>query len=200
LGFLSLADFSDHWGGRFSACKDGRHERSERAQGSPRRMTRDELLIEYQALIDSLDAKRTGTPKTLPPQTIKILASHFKGFNLSDLSLIRTQALKQGCFTDCQRIYCANDNQIMQWTQAEGAHISHELIHQIVHAQRCQTEGGRDRFVLRWFQHLPNDVHETLRRQEPLDSDRIHFAMYMESHANHRAEVICHRIGRCSME
>jgi hypothetical protein len=133
----------------------------------------------------------------LPEQTLKTLRDSFPGNIVNHLSLIRTAALSQGCFTDCNRIFCADDGRIERWTHTQQPLISRELLHQVVHAVHCEREGGRESFVRRWFQHLPDDIHARLQANLPLDAERIHLAMYMEAHANNRAETICRRLPTC---
>lgn len=199
-GFQALAGFDDGSGGHFNACRDSRHEQSRLAYADRQELSRETLLEHYQVLIDGLEAKSLGSPVALPTHSLDRLAGAFPGFPVNSLSFIRTQALKQGCFSDCQRIYCADDGRIERWTRSEQPLIDSDLLHQIVHAERCMREGGRNRFVSRWFQHLPDDVNARLRENKPIDASRLHFAMYMEAHANNHAEAICRRLPDCRME
>ncbi len=196
-GFEAIERFTDHSGNRFSACRDSRHEHLAHAPARPRMPLDQELLPLYHRLIARLESGQIGTPLALPQQTQETLSNSFPGNTLKHLSLIRTDSLEQGCFTDCNRIFCANDGRIERWTDRQRPEISRYLLHQIVHSARCEREGGREGFVKHWFQHLPDDVHARLQENKPLDADQIHFAMYMETHANSRAEALCRRLPGC---
>ncbi len=196
-GFSPLDEFSDEAGNRFSACRDSRNEHPNKHVANLRGLAPSELLAQYDHLIANLEGQRLGPPLTLPKSTIETLVSHFPGLPLQRLTLITTQALSQGCFSDCSRIFCANDGQIADWTDTDHPRITRNLLHQIVHADRCLREGGRERFVANWFEHLPDDVYKKLQNGEPIDAARIHFAMYMESHANDRADNLCRHLHDC---
>ncbi|MGD9163598.1 MAG: hypothetical protein PVF13_02440 [Chromatiales bacterium] len=199
-GFKVLAEFSDDTGNRFTACRDGRHEQRTQKPSHLRGAQKEELLAQYDQLIASLESQRIAPPQLLPETTIDTLSGYFPGFPLNRLSLKRTRALSQGCFTDCMQIFCADDEQITEWTDPDNPRITRNLLHQIVHGERCEREGGRERFIIHWFQHLPDDIQEKLLASEPIDAERIHFAMYMESHANIRATSLCRRLPTCRKE
>jgi hypothetical protein len=40
-------------------------------------------------------------------------------------------------------------------------------------------------------------VHARLQADKPLDAEQIHFAMYMETHANNRADALCRHLSGC---
>ncbi len=199
-GFEALADFSDDAGNRFTACRDSRHEQQHFQVANLRGLPRDELLAQYDLLVSHLESRLVGPPKPLPESIRDALIGYFPGYSLDRLSLLTTRALNQGCFSDCNRIFCADNGQIALWTDPDHPRINHNLLHQIVHGNRCEQEGGRERFVVNWFEHLPDDVYQNLLANEPINADRIHFAMYMESHANNRAENICRRLPGCLKE
>ncbi len=199
-GFEALADFSDDSGYRISACRDSRNEQPHLQIANLRGMSRDQLLAQYDLLVSHLESRLVGPPKPLPESTLDALNGYFPGYPLNRLSLMRTRALSQGCFSDCNRIFCADNGQIAMWTNPEHPRINRNLLHQIVHGDRCEQEGGRERFVAHWFEHLPDDVYQKLQANAPIDADRIHFAMYMESHADNRAESLCRRLHDCLMQ
>jgi hypothetical protein len=120
------------------------------------------------------------------------------GVSLNELRFTHTTALSQGCFSDCKQIYCADPKAIELWTRKEAPIIDQQLLHQIAHAERCQLQGGRDRFVTLWYRYLPAQTQQELSNGEPIDADNIHFAMFMEQQAEHRAETICRRLANCS--
>lgn len=199
-GFKALAEFNDDSEYRFTACRDNRHEQPRHAAVNLHGLAQEQLLAQYQQLINSFESKRQGSPRSLPQATIDKLSNYFRGVPLNRLTLIKTGALSQGCFSDCERVFCADDGHIAGWTDPEQPLISHLLLHQIVHGERCEHEGGRERFVSHWFQHLPDDIYLRLRDGEPIDANRLHFAMYMESHADLRAKSLCRRLPGCRME
>ena len=195
-GFDAIESFSDRNDNRFSACRDSRHQQTALVSSKPYLPSEPELLSQYKTLISRLEAEQTGTPLSLPLQTRQTLSGSFPSQTLR-LSLIRTQALKQGCFTDCNRVFCADDGRVERWTDTQAPLINRDLLHQLVHAVHCTREGGREGFVKHWFQHLPDNVHESLQTNKPIDAEQIHFAMYMETHANHRADALCRHLTAC---
>lgn len=199
-GFEVLADFSDENGNRFTACRDGRHERPEPASSGLHGMSQEQIEEQYDELIEHLESQSVGQPQKLPRGTVERLGIHFHSLSLDSLLLIRTRTLSQGCFSDCGRIFCSVEGPIALWTDIDAPRISRYLLHQIAHAEDCKRIGARARFVDKWFRHLPDDIYQKLRAGEPIDARRIHFAMYMESHANHRAESICRQLPDCRME
>lgn len=196
-GFDTMANFSDRNGNRFSACRDSRHQQTALVPTKPYLPSDPELLSQYNSLIKRLEEEQIGTPLSLPSQTLQTLSGYFPGQTLGQLSLIRTQALKQGCFTDCDRVFCADDGRVERWTDSHPPLINRDLLHQLVHAVHCKREGGREGFVKHWFQHLPDNVHASLQTHKPIDAEQIHFAMYMETHANNRADALCRRLSAC---
>lgn len=199
-GFDTLERFSDRNGNRFNACRDSRHQKTMLDQTRPYPSSKPDLLSQYNDLIMRLKSQQTGTSLSLPPQTLQTLDGSFPGQVLGQLSFIRTQALERGCFTDCNRIFCADDGRIERWSDRQNPLISRELLHQLVHAVHCKREGGREGFVKHWFQHLPDDVHASLQTNKPIDAQQIHFAMYMETHANNRANALCRHLSACEAE
>ena len=196
-GFDAIASFSSPTGNRFSACLDSRHQQAALNSTRPYLTSNPDLFTQYNTLIRRLESEQTGTAQSLPPQTLQTLGNSFPGHALGQLSLIRTQALEQGCFTDCNRIFCADDGRVESWTNGEKPLISRDLLHQLVHAVHCQREGGREGFVKHWFQHLPEDVHARLQTNQTINAQQLHFAMYMETHANNRADALCRLIPGC---
>ncbi|MCG8022484.1 MAG: hypothetical protein JAZ02_00645 [Candidatus Thiodiazotropha endolucinida] len=129
------------------------------------------------------------------PRRIK-LTVFFSGIELSRIRLAHSKALTNGCFTDCRMIFCASKDQVDVWTNPHAPVLTIRLLHQLAHAERCEIQGGQHRFVQTWLRHLPEDVLTALERGDPIDTKKIHFAIYMETHANNRAESICRRV-RC---
>ena len=196
-GFDAIERFSDPSGNIFSACLDSRHQQATLNTTRPYLPSNPDLLNQYKTLIKRLETEQKGEPAPLPPQTLEKLRASFPGNALGQLRLIPTQALTQGCFNDCDRAFCADDGRVERWTDRENPQISRDLLHQLVHAAHCQREGGREGFVKRWFQHLPDDVHASLQTNQPIDAQKLQFAMYMETHANNRADALCRLITDC---
>jgi hypothetical protein len=201
LGFEAIASFTSPVGEGFSACKDLRHNHAKAehsAQSKRLQQNPSEIMQQYNGLIELLKRKGEGGSQPLPDHSIERLYRHFGGISLRTLRFTHTKALSQGCFSDCQQIYCADRQTVDQWTRREAPIIDQQLLHQIAHAERCQLQGGRDRFVSLWFRYLPAETQEELNKGEAIDADNIHFAMFMEQHAEHRAESICRRLADCS--
>lgn len=199
-GFEALGAYDSGHGTRFTACRDQRHTRlssdATRAAGSFS-LQQDELIRHYEQLITALESQRQGAFNPLPSATLAQLEIYFPGYALDSIRLARTGALAKGCFTDCETVYCAGTEPIDQWSGPSQPLISRQLLHQVVHSERCEQQGGRERFVARWFRHLPDSVLEQLRAGEAVDAQMIHFAMYMESHAESKADNICRRMPEC---
>ncbi|MCU7843452.1 MAG: hypothetical protein KZQ93_06395 [Candidatus Thiodiazotropha sp. (ex Monitilora ramsayi)] len=191
-GFETLAFFSDSTGTGFTACRDRRHTR-----GQTQPVTATAAMKSYNRFSEILKTKGMGEAKSLPNETIKLLRRHFSGFPLETLRFTQSTALGEGCFSDCEQIYCADATDIEQWTRTQNPVISVQLLHQIAHAESCRLHGGRERFVSRWFRYLPDEIHQQLASGEPVDPEKIHFTMFMENQAKHRSESICLRLSTC---
>ncbi|MCU7795785.1 MAG: hypothetical protein KZQ75_01505 [Candidatus Thiodiazotropha sp. (ex Myrtea spinifera)] len=200
-GFEALATFGDKATASFTACRDYRHERPQKpndlANLDHHALQQESTMDQYRHLTDALTKGRKGESSSLPNHTIERLAHHFRSIPLDALTFTHTNALTNGCFSDCDQIFCANAKTIDQWTRIQNPVISLQLLHQIAHAESCRLQGGRHRFVPRWYQHLPDKAHQQLRQGEPVDTRQIHFAMFMENQAEHRAESICRRLVTC---
>ncbi len=196
-GFESIASFTDQDGEGFSACIDLRY-RQAKAERSVKAQSPSEAIEHYDRLTDLLKRSGEGGSHPLPDHSIKMLSRHFMGVSLNELRFTHTTALSKGCFSDCKQIYCADPTTIEQWTRKQAPIIDQQLLHQIAHAERCQQQGGRDRFVTLWYHYLPAQTQQQLSEGEAIDADNIHFAMFMEQQAQHRAEAICRRLAGCS--
>jgi hypothetical protein len=199
-GFESLGTYDSGPGTRFTACRDQRHTRisSDTARmDATRSLQQDEQIRQYEKLIAALEKQRQGEFKPLPSTSLDQLENFFPGHALDRIRLTRTNALAKGCFTDCEKVYCAGTEPIDQWTRPTSPLITRQLLHQVVHSEDCGQQGGREQFVSRWFRHLPDFVLEQLLAGVAIDAGRIHFAMYMERHAEGRADSICRRLPGC---
>jgi hypothetical protein len=201
-GFEVIESFSDSPGPSFAACRDKRHERPpglHRPVGSQYNAKNQQLLQQLNLLVKEIEKHRIGASAPLPKATREKLAVFFSGLDLNAIELGYSKALLNGCFTDCRQIFCSEDERVDTWTDPRAPVLSMKLLHQLAHAERCEIQGGRDHFFLTWLRHLPDDVVTALEHGDPIDTDSIHFAMYMESHANNRAESICRRL-RCQKD
>lgn len=201
-GFEVIESFSESAGPSFSACRDKRHERPpsyNRSAGSQFNTRNQHLLQQFDRLTREIEKQQVGTSAALPKASREKLSVFFSGLDLKHIKLGYSKALVNGCFTDCRQILCASKDQVDAWTDPKSPVLSMKLLHQLAHAERCEIQGGRDRFVMTWLRHLPEDVITALERGDPIDTDRIHFAMFMESHADNRAESICRRV-RCQRD
>lgn len=196
-GFEAIEHFSNNPGPSFSACRDKRHEHPARMKrpGEYPHAKNQQLLGQFDQLVREMEKHQTGTPAPLPKPSQERLSIFFTAIDLTSIRLVHSKALASGCFTDCQQIFCADKGEIEAWTRPQHPSLSLNLLHQLAHAERCEIQGGRDRFVQIWLRHLPDEVFTTLERGDPLDSEQIHYATYMESHASNRAESICRRLG-----
>jgi hypothetical protein len=199
-GFAALAEFTDTAGNRFTACRDDRHQQPRPANQGLYGLSQSELLQQYERLVARFDTQRVAEPEPLPRSTIDRLALYFPASLLEGLSLTRTKALREGCFNDCERIYCAADGPVAPWLDAQRPLVSKQLLHLIVHVESCHLTGGRQRFIERWFRHLPDDAAQRMQAGEAIAAGRLHYSMYMESHAERRADSLCRQLPACRMQ
>ncbi|PVV15896.1 MAG: hypothetical protein B6D77_01460 [gamma proteobacterium symbiont of Ctena orbiculata] len=197
-GFEVIERFSDSTGPSFSACRDKRHERPARLARSSNNLfnaKNQQLVEQFDRLISIVEKHRTGAASRLPKASRDKLALFFSGIDLNSIELAHSKALMNGCLTDCRQIFCADKDQVDAWTNPQTPVLSLKLLHQLAHAERCEIKGGRDRFIQTWLRHLPDETLAALERGDPLDTQKIHFAMFMQSNASNRAESICRRVG-----
>jgi hypothetical protein len=193
-GFEALQTYVDSADTKFTACRDKRHE-----QPKPDRRALP-AMVEYDQLISILKKARQGAQHSLPTSTIEQLSPYFRGTVLNRVTFTHTKALSNGCFSDCEHVYCASAETIDSWTRPQNPLLSRLLLHQIAHAESCEREGGRERYVSHWLRYLPDAVRQKLLAGKSVNADEIHFAMYMERHAEKRAERLCLTIPGCRME
>jgi hypothetical protein len=199
-GFEVIERYSSSSGPSFSACRDKRHERPTRLNRTSQLfLAKNQRLLElFDRLTHEIEQHKTGTPAPLPRDSQKRLAVFFSAIDLNSIRLAHSNALKNGCFTDCQQIFCASKKQVEAWTNPHAPILSTSLLHQLAHAERCEIQGGRERYLQTWLRHLPEDLLTDLEHGEPIDTQKIHYATYMESHATNRAESICRRLVWCN--
>lgn len=199
-GFETIASYGDTPGTRFIACRDQRHRRPPRgpppAGTDTHALNPQELLDHYNRLTTFMLERKTGSPQALPKAIVERLRPFFPGYDLGRIRLIPTAALASGCFSDCDRIFCAGDRPIVRWSD-EPPRISRQLLHQIIHSEDCEWQGGREHAVTRWLRQLPDEVFEKLRSGQAVSADKIHFAMFGERHTQYRADAICLRLPEC---
>ena len=199
-GFEVIQRFSNTPGASFVACRDLRHERPAITNRATLTSTKkQELLQHFSQLVSQVQQRRIGEPLHLPKPTLDKLSSFFSHIQLDKVTIHRSEALEKGCFTDCQEIYCSSNERLDNWIDPKSTRIPSGLLHQLAHAERCEIKGGRERFLLAWLRHLPDELLTTLEQGKPIDANRIHFVMYMERHAKNRTESICRRI-HCTNE
>lgn len=202
-GFQALQRYGDGADIRFTACSDHRNELPDtdttRLAELRTRSTRP-VMEQYHRLVTALEKGRQGSEQELPASTVEALAPYFRGLPLEGLKFSQTKALNNGCFSDCNHIFCASAETITDWTRPQEPMLSRLLLHQIAHAESCRREGGRERYVTHWLRYLSDEVQRKLLEGESVDADQIHFAMYMERYAETRAKNLCLRIPGCRME
>jgi hypothetical protein len=202
-GFEALQRYTNGADIRFTACRDRRNEMpvtesthlAELRTGSAH-----PVMEQYQRLVTALEKGRQGSEHELPASTVEALSPYFRGLPLERLKFSHTKALSNGCFSDCDHIFCASAQTIADWTHPQEPMLTRLLLHQIAHAESCQREGGRERYVTHWLRYLSDEVQRKLLDGQPVDADQIHFAMYMERHAEIKANNLCLSIPGCRME
>jgi hypothetical protein len=202
-GFEPLQRYSDGTDIQFTACIDHRNELPDTDTthlAELRTRTTRPVMEQYQQLVTALEKGRQGSERGLPASAVEALSPYFRGLPLERLKFSWTKALSNGCFSDCDHIFCASAETITEWTRPQQPMLSRLLLHQIAHAESCQREGGRERYVIHWLRYLSDEVQRKLLEGQSVDADQIHFAMYMERHAEIRANNLCLRIPGCRME
>lgn len=202
-GFEALQTYADSTETKFTACRDNRHQQPETDPtrlADQRELHADRYMDQYNRLVSALENGRQGTQRRLPESTIEQLSHYFRDTPLDRLTFTSTKALSSGCFSNCDHIFCASSEIIESWTRPRDPVVSRLLLHQIAHAESCVREGGRVRYVNHWLRHLPDEVQQNLQAGKSVNAQQIHFAMYMERHAENRAERLCLTIPGCRME
>ena len=188
---------------QFFACRDRRNEILDAGANQVavmRSQSNIPVMEQYRDLVSALEKGRQGSEHELPPATISELSPYFHDLPLHDLTFTQTQALSSGCYSDCEHIYCADSEEITDWTRAQNPLLTRDLLHMIIHAESCEREGGRERYVSHWLRYLSDGVQQQLLQGKAVDASQIHFAMYMERHAEIRARNLCLTIPGCRME
>ncbi|MEJ2592699.1 MAG: hypothetical protein P8178_15130 [Candidatus Thiodiazotropha sp.] len=202
-GFEALQRYADGADIQFIACRDRRNEPPDASANRVavmRSQPNIPVMEQYRDLVSALEKGRQGSVHELPPSTISALAPYFHGLPLQDLTFTQTRALSNGCYSDCEHIYCASGKEITDWTRPQAPLLSRDLLHMIIHAESCEREGGRERYVSHWLRYLSDGVQQRLLQGQAVDASQIHFAMYMERHAEIRARNLCLTIPGCRME
>ncbi|MES9833553.1 MAG: hypothetical protein ABW139_15060 [Candidatus Thiodiazotropha sp. DIVDIV] len=194
-GFEVLERFNTAPGAEFVACRDLRHERPATVSRATTISSQKRLLSQQFNKLALLAQKgQVGESYHLPKSTQKTLSTYFSQISLDKITIHRSKAIETGCFNDCQRIYCSLKEPIDHWTKPNTAQIAASLLHQVAHAERCDIQGGRERFITNWLRSLPDEVINSLEQGSPFDASQIHYENYIERHAQNRTESVCRRI------
>jgi hypothetical protein len=180
------------------ACRDLRHERP--ANQKPNKTLNDKrqiVLKHFNQLVERASETQLGETARLADSTLNKLSTFFSQISLEQITIHRSQAISRGCFNDCQKIYCSADEPISDWIRPDAKQISSRLLVQVAHAERCEIQGGRERYISNWLRDLPATLLENLEQNNSIDATQIRYAKYIEAHARNRAQSVCRRM-RCS--
>ncbi len=192
-GFEVIAQYSEGWGAPFLACRDSRHEHPttrDIVRHPPHQ--RQEIVGQFQQFVERVQARQKGQAKPLPERIYQQLGTYFQQLRLERVSVAVSDALSKGCFTDCQQIYCAAGEPLTH--DPEQASIPYELLLQLAHLERCEVQGGQQRYLQSWLREVPEQTLSALQEGKSVATDQLQFAAYLESHANNRAESVCRRV------
>ena len=182
---------------KYSACREKfGAERLKKAANvaTMARPTSQFLVGSYSALFARIKAKSSNRSK-LPRATQKALQKHFPAVNLSGVTIAHSSSKAvKGCITDCKKIYCRRASTI---TKFQNGTISRLLVHEIGHTEQCSKWGGRNRYALHWFRHLPVGVVKGIKKGEDKYVERLHDKMPMESSAESKAQRVCRAVTGC---
>ncbi len=199
-GFEVLERFDSGPGTEFVACRDLRHERPATVnRATTVRSSKRLLSQQFNRLVRLAQNSQVGKTYHLPKSTQKILTTYFSQISLDRITIHQSKAIETGCFNDCQRIYCSLKEPVENWIKPNRGQIASSLLHQVAHAERCDIQGGRERFITNWLDNLPDEVINSLEQGTPFDASNIHYENYIERHAQNRTESVCRRI-HCSKE
>ena len=195
LGFEVLERFNQAPGTEYLACRDLRHERPATMQ-QKRGVTdkRQRLLQQFDQLVERAVDSTVGATISLPESTLNKLSTFFSQISLEKITIHRSQAISKGCFNDCQKIYCSAEEPINAWIQPDAKQISTNLLIQVAHAERCEIQGGRERYITNWLRDLPASLLDKLQQGSGFDASKIRYAKYIEAHARNRAKSVCRRM------
>ncbi|MET0067025.1 MAG: hypothetical protein ABW076_11840 [Candidatus Thiodiazotropha sp.] len=192
-GFEVIERYTEGRGAPFVACRDSRHERPpvrDIARHPPH--LRQEKVQQFEKFVDLVRARQQGHARKLPENLNRQLGTYFQQIRLDRVSVSMSDALSRGCFTDCLQIYCATGEALPE--SAGRAEIPYELLLQLAHLERCEVQGGRQRYLQSWLRDVPEKTLTALQAGETVSADQLQFASYLEGLTNNRAESICRRI------
>jgi hypothetical protein len=155
------------------------------------------VLKQFDQLVERAAETQLGDTAHLAKSTLNKLSTFFSQISLEQITIHRSQAITKGCFNDCQKIYCSADVPINEWTRPGAKPISTRLLIQVAHAERCEIQGGRERYITNWLRQLPMTMLKDLQQNRGIDASQIRYAKYIEAHARNRAQSVCRRM-RCS--
>ncbi|MCG7874339.1 MAG: hypothetical protein N0C81_08105 [Candidatus Thiodiazotropha lotti] len=195
LGFEVLERFNQAPGAEYMACRDLRHERpATLQQKTVVNDKRQRLLQQFDQLVERAIETQLGETVNIPESTLNKLSTFFSQVSLEKITIHRSQAISKGCFNDCQKIYCSVDEPVNRWVEPNSKRISTKLLIQVAHAERCEIQGGRERYITNWLRDLPVSLLDKLRQESRIDASKIRYAKYIEAHAKNRAKSVCRRM------
>jgi hypothetical protein len=198
LGFEVIERFSTTPDSTYVACRDLRHERPavifrSKAVNSKKR----ERLQQFERLVNQAQSQQIGAATQIPKSTRRKLSTFFSQISLEKMTIHQSRAISKGCFNDCLRIFCSPEEPIHLWVDPKTKTVAATLLHQVAHAERCEIQGGRVRYITNWLRELPEAVLDDLEQGLPFDASLIEYAGYIEAHAKNRTESVC-RMMTCS--
>ncbi|MET0025991.1 MAG: hypothetical protein ABW101_00020 [Candidatus Thiodiazotropha sp.] len=192
-GFEVIERYTEGRGAPFVACRDSRHERPavrDIVRQPPHQ--REEVVQQFREFVSLVRARQQGHAQPLPERFHQQLDAYFQQVRLDRVSVSVSDALSKGCFTDCQQIYCAAGEPLTHSTEQSG--IPYELLLQLAHLERCEVQGGQQRYLQSWLREVPQKTLTTLMAGDAVATDQLQFATYLEGHTNNRAESVCRRV------
>lgn len=182
---------------KYSACRDKKG--AERLKRGANKLTlirpKAQLLIGgYRAMFTRIRRKADRLTR-LPVRTRRTLQRRYPRVNLAQVRIARSsRAPKNGCITDCTRIYCSSRGFV---NGVRRGRLSRLLLHEIAHTEQCRVWGGRNRYALKWFRNLPVGIVRGFKRGSDSYIDRVHDKMPMEAKAERKARRVCGSLRRC---
>jgi hypothetical protein len=198
-GWTRIKVFGHGFRTKFTACRDKRTaERIKKLGNAAAVLRRPEMLALYRTMFKRIRFK-ADRPTPLPAATISTLQQSFRARDLRQVRIAHTRSkfLSGGsCIVDCRIIYCRNRNMVRRARgigMAAGVppRISDLLLHEIEHTAQCARWGGRNRYALKWFRHLPIGILRAMKRGDGGFLDRQHDRMPLEAKAERKAQRLC---------
>ena len=122
---------------------------------------------------------------------LRDFVEHRYGFDPKNVKWGYASNTPSTCITDCDKIYCNNEN-LIKWIRDPWPSDDVSIIfHELAHVDQCRARGSRKSYALLWFNNLPKGFFGALDPKIKDEfKDKVHDAMPMEKQAESRAQAV----------